>query len=86
MPFIVAGIPPIIGALFMCLIYRIKAPKNIINTPCEVNIEALGKSELKNSETIMTSLNADEAEAFINEGPVKWQSVLEQCERKLSES
>jgi len=62
--FIVAGIPPIIGALFMCLIYRMKAPENNTTTPCEVNIEALGKNELKNSETspsLMQSLTATTA-------------------------
>ena len=82
--FIAAGIPPIAGALIMCLIYRMKAPENSTNPPCEVNIEAFGKGEMKTSETLMTNLNAAEAEAFISEGPIKWQSVLEQCEKRLS--
>jgi len=59
--FIVAGIPPIIGAILMCLIYRMKAPENNSATPCEVNIEPLGKNELKISETspaLMQSLTA----------------------------
>merc|ERR1712223_2240739 len=62
--FIVAGIPPIMGALFMCLIYRMKAPENNSATPCEANIEALGKNELKISETsptLMQSLTATSA-------------------------
>ena len=62
--FIVAGIPPIMGALFMCLIYRMKAPENNTATPGEANIEALGKNELKISETsptLMQSLTATSA-------------------------
>jgi len=60
--FIVAGVPPIIGALFMCLIYKMKSPSNPNGS--EVNIEALGQNEVKTSETsptLMQSLTATSA-------------------------
>jgi len=62
--FIVAGIPPILGAMLMCLIYRVKTP---LSNSSEVhNIENLiGKNEVKTtsetSHTLMQSLTATSA-------------------------
>ena len=65
MAFIVAGIPPIVGAGFMCLIYRMKNPSNRgTSSSDDVNIEALGKNEMKNetsAPTLMQSLTATSA-------------------------
>jgi len=62
--FIVAGIPPILGAMLMCLIYRVKTP---LSNSSEVhNVETLiGKNEVKTtsetSHTLMQSLTATSA-------------------------
>merc|ERR1719219_1596426 len=59
--FVVAGIPPIVGAGFMCLIYRMNTPSNHANSSTDVNIEAMGKNEMKTETsppTLMQSLTA----------------------------
>ena len=62
--FIVAGIPPILGAMLMCLIYRVKTPSS--NSSEVHNVETLiGKNEVKTtsetSHTLMQSLTATSA-------------------------
>jgi len=62
--FIVAGIPPILGAMLMCLIYRVKTP--LSNSSEVQNVETLiGKNEVKTtsetSHTLMQSLTATSA-------------------------
>ena len=50
--FISAGIPPIVGAIFMCLIYLVKSPTTTSGSSVEVSIEILDdKNELKSSKT-----------------------------------
>ena len=60
--FISAGIPPIVGAIFMCLIYWVKSPITTnSDSSVEVSIEVLDKNELKCSNTsppIVQSLTA----------------------------
>ena len=49
--FISAGIPPIVGAIFMCLIYWVKTPTTNSGSSGDVSIEVLDKNELKCSNT-----------------------------------
>ena len=49
--FISAGIPPIVGAIFMCLIYWVKTPTTNSGSSVDVSIEVLNKNELKCSNT-----------------------------------
>ena len=49
--FISAGIPPIVGAIFMCLIYWVKTPTTNSGSSVDVSIEVLDKNELKCSNT-----------------------------------
>ena len=49
--FISAGIPPIVGAIFMCLIYWVKTPTTNSGSSVDVSIVVLNKNELKCSNT-----------------------------------
>ena len=56
--FISAGIPPIVGAIFMCLIYWVKSPATNSGSSVDVSIEVLDENELKSSKTSPTMVQS----------------------------
>lgn len=71
MAFIVAGIPPIVGAIFMCLIYRVGN-----QVPDNPEVEANVTTHLVESRTAISNLSAEtsaktednEEESLLNNG------------------